>query len=175
MHLTPEQIRKLAAEYVGQPDATAPEVVNGWRILANYVGACANQVRQVLDVRPVDNGDPYFDHLAQSADIERNGRFLVSRLNCVHPVFTPEQNVDLRIYHDVRGHHDHGLSFSAADEFALWALTVRYLPLSRPALEAFTVEFLYQTAYVTTTGSYLQRTPTLGPVARTLLNSTLGK
>ena len=159
-------LRALAAEYVAQPDVRRRPDIQSWAVAARYAHKTATTIRRHLDVVEVDNGDPYFDHLSQAADVKVNGRFLVSRLNCEHPLFTPSQNVDLRIAHDVAGHIRHDLSFRPDDEVELWARTLTEIP--KAAHLAWTNEFLYQTAYVAVTGSYLQRCVTLGPAARDL-------
>jgi len=168
VNITPETLRKLAGEYLAADDATDP---NPWEHLGLWVTDQAEYTGRFLDVIQVACDNPYRDAGAQADDIATNGRFLVSTTNCEHPILTPAQNVALRTYHDIDGHYAHDLSFSPADECELWARTVADVPLA--TRDAWTCEFLYQTAYVATTGHYLQRCVNLGPIAASMLRDAL--
>lgn len=78
-------------------------VRQAWSDLAEDSRERAAGVRLLLDVRETDDAEPYPDAAAMCADIAA-GRFVVSRANSDHPLWTPADNVAFRIVHDVLGH-----------------------------------------------------------------------
>lgn len=61
-------------------------------------------VRLLIDVQETDDAEPYPDPVAMFRDIA-GGRFVVSRANSDHPLWTVAENVAFRIVHDVLGHY----------------------------------------------------------------------
>ena len=85
-----------------------------WTNLAVESAELASQIRRTHQVVESADSQPHATARAVFADIAR-GHFVVSTANCVHPLWTPEQNVDFRIVHDVLGHYDAHLSGRVAD------------------------------------------------------------
>lgn len=82
---------------------------DAWTELAEHSVANAKILRGMWDIRVTDESEPYADASEMFADILR-GKFVVSRANSEHPIWTVEENVAFRIVHDIGGH------------FAAWTL-----------------------------------------------------
>jgi hypothetical protein len=122
--------------------------LSSWQSLARDSRRWADRVRRRLDVIVVDNAEPYDSRSDMCADIETHKRFLVSRVNCEHPVWTPEENIAFRIVHDVLGHCRSGGEFSWTGEnlaFAHHALTVRAVSLCALFTEVVGQTAVYKT------------------------------
>jgi prophage maintenance system killer protein len=103
------QINPIADAYDSLPSYD-PRAVLAWQELAQDSTQRANQIRNRLNVQVTDNPEPYANAQAMFQDINK-GNFQVSRANSEHPIWTPDQNVDFRIVHDVLGHHPSGGDF----------------------------------------------------------------
>jgi hypothetical protein len=120
--------------------------------------------------RPVDDDTPYRDFAAMRAAWDR-GRWLeVSDLWHDHPVFTREDNLRFRVWHDT-AHLVEDLGFSDENEVELFVRQARGIG-DRQVIDALFCESVYQLAYCRVNGGYpdrqVVRTP--GPVARALLD-----
>lgn len=124
---------------------------------------------------PVEDDRPYRDleHLTNCWNEARElgrGSLSVSDLHHDHPVFTREDNLRFRIWHDT-AHVQQRLGFSVDDEVALFWIQAQ--ELDRRSVDALFCESIYQLAAWVVLGEYpdeqFVRTP--GPVARELLDS----
>jgi len=137
------QLAPIAEAYNAAP-MYDPNAAPAWAELAEDSRKRANQIRQRLNVSVTDHPEPYPDAHAMFDDINR-GNFVVSRANSEHPLWTPEQNVNFRIVHDVLGHHVSGGDFSWEGENQ--ACGAHFPLLSPQARRALFSECISQTAY----------------------------
>jgi hypothetical protein len=149
-------LRPMADAY-----AAAPEVPNGrtlradmserWAAAASYFGTYADMLRRSIDVDVQAVGEPYADDAEMFADID-GGHFTVSNLFCDHPLWTPSQNVDFRIYHDHFGHYGIADGFDRMGEYRVWAHSHSSLPTYlRPVLFS---ESMTQLAFSAISGEF---------------------
>jgi hypothetical protein len=144
------RMTEIADAYTAAPtfDATA---VNGWRALAVDSTVRAAFIRTRLLVTETDAPEPYADAPAMFRDIAR-GRFIVSRANSEHPLWTVAENVAFRIVHDVLGHARSGGGFDWKGENRACAL--HFPLLSAQARPALFTECIAQTAYCNARGAF---------------------
>jgi hypothetical protein len=141
---------RLASLYANAP-VFDPAAVRAWRVLADESTSLADVVRANLQVTEVDSDNPYSSAAKMFRDIER-GRFLVSRANSAHPVWTVRQNVDFRIAHDVFGHLPSGGGFDWSGEVK--ACSFHRSHLSPLAALALRTECLGQVAFALDRGGF---------------------
>jgi hypothetical protein len=147
-----EQYMNQIADAYHQAPAMDPNAVDAWRELAEDSTRRADEIRNRLNVTVVpDVDDPYPNAKAMNADISR-GNFVVSSANSDHPLWTPNENVDFRICHDVLGHHPSGADFSWEGENR--ACGTHNQHLSPAAQKALFTECIGQTAYANKYGGF---------------------
>lgn len=115
-----------------------PEAVPAWRELISYVkNYTETNILPKLNVEYV-SGQPYKNHTEMNADIAA-GRLKVSKDYADHPVWTPEENLLFRVWHDYEHHFLGGSDFSLHGE---WLAAERALEsgVSKAAREALKVE-----------------------------------
>jgi hypothetical protein len=139
-----DQKEEIAKAYRALP-VFDPKALPAWEALANETRAQAKAIMRQIDVQVVDDPEPYETAQEMCEDIKRNGRFLVSRANSDHPVWSPEDNINFRIVHDVIGHCQSGGDFSWRGENM--ACGVHFPLVSSLAQEALFTECIGQTAY----------------------------
>ncbi len=122
-------------------------VLRAYHKLAEECKELARQVRETYDVTEVANGEPYENACDMFVALNA-GQFEVSNLFCEHPIWTPEENVNFRITHDVYGHF--GSSGTNLAPFSWEGEQNAYLSQciyhSRLAQEALFTEVIGQTA-----------------------------
>ena len=151
---------RIGLEYLNAPLTPKDSVENqrvsdAWLVFAEFVVPQVAQLREQLTIVEVDDADPYPDTVAQSADIAA-GRFLVSRSHCEHPVWTSEQNIAFRIWHDVLGHHTHQLGFDRFGELAVYAASCCLVKETNLRKVLF-VELLAQTSAAVIAGEFVEQ------------------
>lgn len=174
---TPAVMRALADEYVGGSPEPTDTAVAAARNLAVWVGADLRTLTRPFDPNraipsagpyaslrfvPTDNPEPYQNAPVMFRDIDDNNRLRVSIAYSEHPIWSLFENYQFRCWHDL-GHYRHGLTFSPADELALFAIEAARMlgaqPLStiRPgsAVLALFSESVYQLAYSVVHGDFL--------------------
>lgn len=145
-----DRLQAIAAAYAAAPTFD-PSVAPAWRELADDSLARAAQLRREFAVIETDDPEPYPDAPAMFADLDRR-RFVVSRANSDHPLWTPAENVAFRIVHDVAGHYITGGHFDWRGENLACSAHERLLsPGARLAL--FT-ECIAQTAFCNAYGYF---------------------
>lgn len=144
-------IEDVAAGYEALPKYD-PKAEHAWQQLAAESKKHADYIRQHLNVTETDNPEPYDTSEDMIRDIRNNRNFVVSTANSEHPIWTPEQNVDFRIVHDVFGHAAtegdfgwHGENDACSTHFAL---------SSPHAQKALATECLGQTGYAIHRGNF---------------------
>lgn len=138
------QLMDIANAYRAAP-MYDPRAAPAWHELAADSRARADEIRRHMRVSITDDPEPYPDAHAMIADIRNNNNFIVSRANSEHPIWTPDQNVDFRIVHDVLGHNTSGGDFSWEGENRACAA---HFPLLTPqAQRALFTECIAQTGY----------------------------
>lgn len=144
-------IGDVAAGYDALPKFD-PKAVHAWQALADESKKHADYIRKHLNITETDNPEPYDTSEDMIRDIRNNRNFVVSTANSDHPIWTPEQNVDFRIVHDVFGHAAtegdfgwHGENDACSTHFAL---------SSPHAQKALATECLGQTGYAINRGGF---------------------
>lgn len=146
-----ERYMKDIAEAYANAPTNQPEAQRAWQELAEDSKRRADEIRGRLNVSVTDESEPYATPQHMFDDINR-GNFTVSRAHSEHPLWTPEQNVDFRIVHDVLGHHTTGADFSWGGENK--ACAAHSPLLSKPAQAALFSECIGQTAYANQYGGF---------------------
>jgi len=131
------------------------------------------------------NPEPYADLEAMSvdyleADRHHNSEVLVSSCYCDHPVWTEEQNLKFRVWHDT-GHVLSGLGFDPDGELRLFAKQARAfqgnrdLERAEELVAALFSESVYQLAACIALGGFPDRQFVRGPgpVGRAVLATLL--
>lgn len=134
--MRPEDIA-VAKEYDAAP-LVDDEAVPAWRELITHVKD--DVTRNILPRLRVEyvTGQPYANHLEMNADIAQ-GVLRVSKDNADHPVWSPEDNLLFRVWHDYHHHFETGADFSLEGEWtatqaALGQAGMGLSPKSRAAL-----------------------------------------
>jgi len=129
-----------------------PKAVHAWKQLADESKKHADYIRQHLNITETDNPEPYNTSADMIRDIRDNRNFVVSTANADHPVWTPQDNINFRIVHDVFGHAAtdgdfgwHGENDACSTHFAL---------SSPHAQKALATECLGQTGYAIHRGRF---------------------
>jgi hypothetical protein len=153
------------ADFVSRQTEVVTDV-GGDAITAIY--AAYSGVRWV----PVDNSEPYADFDALRTARRLGSPLEVSDLYHDHPVFSREENLRFRVWHDT-AHLDCNLGFSADEELDLFRLQAQRFPAGRTELvDALFSESVYQLAAAKVLGTFpdkqFVRTP--GPVGRAVLD-----
>lgn len=91
-------LERIADLYLNGPEADPFP----WQLLSDMTRATAYAIRATTTVEAVAY-EPYTTADQQALDLAR-GNFLVSNLHCEHPVWSPAENINYRIWHDVIGH-----------------------------------------------------------------------
>jgi len=157
---------KLAREYAygyGVTRALGGHERSNWAELANYAHVRAYHTARNygVTIQPVPIADPYADASAQAHDIG-HGRLLVSTLYCDHPLWTADQNVSFRAWHDLE-HFAHGTDFSPEGELETFQRSAHAILTdgtlgsadAERAVRALFSESVYQLAYAVDTGDFL--------------------
>jgi hypothetical protein len=128
---------------------------------------------------PVDNSEPYegLEDLTAAHQIaDATGRPVhVSDCYHDHPVFTREDNLRFRVWHDT-GHILSHLGFDRGSELELFVTQASFLkhePNGRALVDALFSESVYQLAASVVLGTFpdVQHVRTPGPVGRALLDA----
>lgn len=139
-----DQLQPIAEAYA-QAAVYEPKAAAAFKELADDSTRRANVLRQQLTIEVTDNPEPYANAQEMAEDIHKRKHFVVSRAHSEHPIWTPEQNVDFRIVHDVLGHAVSGGDFGWQGENL--ACAAHFPLLSATAQGALFCECIAQTAY----------------------------
>ena len=145
------QLEEIGHAY-GQLPVYDPKAVDAWHALANESKMQADAIRNQLNVKVTDDPEPYPHHAAMLHDIHHNQNFIVSRAHSDHPVWSPEDNINFRIVHDVLGHGQSGGDFGWEGENR--ACGIHFPMVSPLARRALFTECIGQTAYALRKGSH---------------------
>jgi hypothetical protein len=106
-----DRIEEVAHEYA---DAKIydKKAASGWMELANDNKRRADMIRKQINVEVTDNSLPYKSFNDMVEDVIKKKKFVVSRANASHPIWSKDQVVDFRIVHDVLGHVAAGADWS---------------------------------------------------------------
>lgn len=156
------QLHPVADAYDALPNYD-PMAVHAWKALARDSEQRANQLRGQYNISETDDPEPYADHQAMFDDINR-GNFAVSRANSEHPIWTPQQNVNFRIVHDLMGHYPTGGDFGWQGENLACGNHFKFLDPN--AQQALMTECLGQTGSAIRNGGF-------GPQKVGLMNNLL--
>lgn len=115
-----------------------------WYALRDESRTLANVVRKLVTTYDSIEAEPYRTAGEMFQAIEAD-HFEVSKVNCDHPLWTPADNVNFRIVHDVLGHYPACAAFDWQGEVA--ACVEHASHLSELAQHALFSECIGQTAY----------------------------
>lgn len=132
----------IANEYINSP-AYMVDAVPAFKALAEECEWILKWESGRLEIREVAESEPYLTAEEMFKDIEA-GRFKVSNLNCLHPQWSAQQNINFRIVHDVYGHYHAKRGFNWKGELAAYKMQAGYH--SQLACEALFTEIVGQTA-----------------------------
>jgi hypothetical protein len=144
-------INDMAERYASAP-IFDPAVEPAWRRLALESVRLAADVRKRLKIIEVAEDETYYPHVEHMFEDIRRGVFKVSTNNCVHPLWTPQENVAFRIVHDVLGHYPSKGEFNWDGEILACAAHRQHL--SDPAARALETECIGQVAYALVHGGF---------------------
>ncbi len=96
-------LQAIGHEYLSPHEAPDAAIVADWKAFANWTTIRARQISSRLYIELTDNPEPYATAEEQAEDIA-SGHFTVSTANSEHPIWSVQQNVNFRIWHDVEGH-----------------------------------------------------------------------
>lgn len=149
-----------------------PSVVPLWQELAAINAAQAAALRSAFTVIVHDDLDPYETAEQMHADID-NGIYQVTSLHSHHPVWTPQQNVDFRIVHDLMGHGVANSDFSLKGEVQAYQAQCKVVPVHLwPVL--FT-EIIAQASYANTHHLFGEQKVGLVPLTQAQIDAHVGK
>lgn len=139
-----DQLQPIAEAYAKAP-VYDPKAAAAYKALADDSTRRAEVLRNQLHIEEVNDPEPYPHAQAMTDDIHKRQHFLVSTANSEHPLWTPEQNTNFRIVHDVLGHGVSGGDFGWEGENK--ACAAHFPLLSAEAQKALFTECIAQTAY----------------------------
>jgi hypothetical protein len=139
-----QQLQQIAEAYTKAP-IYDPKAAGAFKELADDSVRRAAILGSQLKVEVVDDPEPYKSAKEMCQDVHQNKHFYVSRANCVHPVWSVEQNIAFRVVHDVMGHCVSGGDFGWQGENL--ACRAHFPLLSVNAQKALFTECIAQTAY----------------------------
>ena len=141
-NMTHEDLHDAFA-YTGAKDESAePAVRKAWEDLMKQVEAQFDKMG--VKVEHVD-GQPYASAEEMIADFKRTGVLKISKDFNEHPVFSPDQNLKFRAWHDYKGHIEPGHTFGMAGERGTFDSS-KHLVQGEDAQNALRVEVLGQAA-----------------------------
>lgn len=139
-----DQLQPIAEAYAKAP-VYDPKAAAAYKALADDSTRRAEVLRNQLHIEEVNDPEPYPHAQAMADDIHKRQHFTVSTANSEHPLWTPEQNTNFRIVHDVLGHGVSGGDFGWEGENK--ACAAHFPLLSAEAQKALFTECIAQTAY----------------------------
>jgi hypothetical protein len=139
-----DQLQPIAEAYAKAP-VYDPKAAAAFKALADDSTRRAEVLRNQLHIEETNDPEPYVNAQDQADDIHKRQHYTVSTANCDHPIWTPEQNVNFRIVHDVLGHGVSGGDFGWEGENK--ACAAHFPLLSTEAQKALFSECIAQSAY----------------------------
>lgn len=142
--------KRVADAYLARPEFES-EYIPSWNSLMQHIEKMFKQMQSKISIEFVDE-DPYKDQKEISQDIEKNKRLKIFKGGTTHPVWTNEQNLMFRAYHDYLSHVAGDHSFGAKGEIASYNQHVKMAPTD--ARLALFTEIAGQAMTATQTGSF---------------------
>jgi hypothetical protein len=144
--------QKRIAEWYKNAQSSRELLANAaWHVLRDESTRLANVVRKLIVVMETGEPEPYKHYGSMFRDISWR-TFMVSTANCDHPLWTPAENVNFRIVHDVLGHFPVRAAFTWDGEIA--ACIEHATHLSELAQRALFTECIAQVAYKCVYGEF---------------------
>ena len=145
-----EYASKVSDAYQARPMVES-EYVSSWKALIAHVERMFEQMKSRIEVEFVDE-DPYKSEAEVSADIRDNKRLKIYSGGTSHPIWTPEQNLKFRAYHDYLSHFSGGHQFGLKGEIAAYNQHMKMCP-KEGQLALFT-EIIGQASTAEKTGKF---------------------
>lgn len=140
-----DQAKEIAEAYA-KAAVYDPKAAMAFKELADDATHRALTLSKHLDIKVVNNPEPYTNAEKMADDVHKRRRLQISKANTSHPLWTPEQVIDFRICFDVLGYAVAGAEWDWKGDNQAFAA---YAPLlSSTAQEALFSEVLAQSAYM---------------------------
>jgi len=107
---------QIVAAHAADQRIVDAEHRGAWDLLLRDVQRLVGELRSLIDIRLVPY-ERYSGPEDMRVDVVNHRRLEVSTLHCVHPLWTPEQNCEFRVAHDILGHVLRPHPFSLAGEY----------------------------------------------------------
>lgn len=105
-----------------------------WGVLLREAQRLVAELRPLIDISFAPH-ERYSGPEDMRADVVNHRRLEVSTLHCVHPLWTPEENCEFRVAHDILGHVLRPYPFSLAGEYLAFHEHMRHTdPAARQAV-----------------------------------------
>ena len=142
---------QIVAAHAADERMVDAEHRGAWDILLREAQRLVAGLRSLIDIRFV----PYERYRGPDdmrADVVDHRRLEVSTLHCVHPLWTPEENCEFRVAHDILGHVLRPHPFSLAGEYLAFHDHMRHT--DRAARQAVFTEVCMYASIRYTVGEY---------------------
>lgn len=145
-----EYAKKVSDAYQARPSMES-QYIPSWKSLIAHIEKMYDQMLSRIKVEFTDQ-DPYKNEKEIAQDIEQNKRLKVFSGFSTHPVWSQEQNLKFRAYHDYLSHVPGGHSFGIKGEIAAYNQHTKMVP--KDALLALFTEIVGQAMTGSLTGSF---------------------
>ena len=145
-----EYAKKVADAYQARPSMES-QYLPSWKSLISHIEKMYDQMQSRITVEFTPE-DPYKNEKEIIQDIEKNKRLKIYSGHATHPVWTVEQNLKFRAYHDYLSHVAGGHAFGSKGEIASYNQHAKMVP--RDALLALFTEIIGQAMTATQTASF---------------------
>lgn len=145
-----EYAKKVSEAYQASPSFEA-EYKSSWNSLIRHIEKMFEQMKSRIKIEFVDE-DPYSSEKEVSKDIKENARLKVYTGFSDHPIWSKEQNLKFRAYHDYMSHVAGSHSFGLKGEIAAYNQHLKMAP--KDALVALFTEVVGQVCTKIVTGSF---------------------
>lgn len=142
---------EIVAAHAADPRLVDDEHRGAWDLLLGEARRLVAGLRSAIDIRFVPY-ERYAGPEDMREDVVNNRRLEVSTLHCVHPLWTPEQNCEFRVAHDILGHVLRPHPFSLAGEYLAFHEHMRHT--DRAARQAVFTEVCMYASIRYTVGEY---------------------
>ena len=125
---------ELVAAHAADERMVDPEHRGAWALLLREAQRLVAELRPLIAISFAAR-EAYAGPEDMREDVVRNRRLEVSTLHCVHPLWTPAENCEFRVAHDILGHVLQTHPFSLAGEYLAFHEHMRHTdPAARQAV-----------------------------------------
>lgn len=125
---------EVVAAHAADPRMIDEQHRDAWGLLLREAQRLVAEFRPLFDVSFAPR-ERYSGPEDMREDVLRNRHLEVSTLHCVHPLWTPEENCEFRVAHDILGHVLRPFPFSLTGEYLAFHEHMRHTdPAARQAV-----------------------------------------